>query len=381
MNGLKAPLLVFGEDWGAHPSSTQHIIKRLALHRETLWVNSIGLRRPRVTRTDVLRAGRKLAAMTWGAATRGPDKCTDVDIRLINARSVSWPGSRIARRVNRRLIPSSLKSQMGNLSNGRPILWASLPTAIDAVGGCDERAVVYYAGDDFSSLVGVDHVPVKAMECELADRADLIIAASDRIAEKFDPGKTKTLLHGCDVELFGKKALPADQLPVTPLVAGFYGSISDWLDQGLLASVAEKLKDWTFVMVGPIQCDVSLLRQCRNIRFIGPQPHESLPGFVQHWSASLLPFKDTPQIRACNPLKLREYMASGTPIVSTAFPALCKYQDHVRIANDVSGFSNALVGAAHESTGKRLARQKSVAGESWCARAAEVDHWLSLLEA
>ena len=40
-----APMIVFGEDWGAHPSSTQHLMTRLAGDRDILWVNSIGLRR------------------------------------------------------------------------------------------------------------------------------------------------------------------------------------------------------------------------------------------------------------------------------------------------------------------------------------------------
>jgi len=40
-------LIVFGEDWGSHPSSTQHIVSHLAANRRVLWVNSLGLRRPK----------------------------------------------------------------------------------------------------------------------------------------------------------------------------------------------------------------------------------------------------------------------------------------------------------------------------------------------
>ena len=42
--------LVFAEDWGRHPSSTQHIFRCLLANSETVyWVNSIGLRRPRIS--------------------------------------------------------------------------------------------------------------------------------------------------------------------------------------------------------------------------------------------------------------------------------------------------------------------------------------------
>ena len=53
-------LIVFGEDWGGHPSSTQHIVSHLAADRRVLWVNSLGLRRPRLSWRDLSRAGAKL---------------------------------------------------------------------------------------------------------------------------------------------------------------------------------------------------------------------------------------------------------------------------------------------------------------------------------
>ncbi|MFQ3339503.1 MAG: hypothetical protein ACI9VO_002293 [Colwellia sp.] len=33
------PIIVFGEDWGAHPSSTQHIVKVLGKTRAVIWLN------------------------------------------------------------------------------------------------------------------------------------------------------------------------------------------------------------------------------------------------------------------------------------------------------------------------------------------------------
>lgn len=52
-------LIVFGEDWGALPSSTQHLINHLAKSHKVVWVNSIGLRRPKLSWHDVLRAWKK----------------------------------------------------------------------------------------------------------------------------------------------------------------------------------------------------------------------------------------------------------------------------------------------------------------------------------
>ena len=55
-------LIVFGEDWGGLPSSTQHLIKHLSKTRKIVWVNSIGLRRPTFTLRDIKRIWDKLTA-------------------------------------------------------------------------------------------------------------------------------------------------------------------------------------------------------------------------------------------------------------------------------------------------------------------------------
>jgi hypothetical protein len=60
---MSPDLIVFGEDWGAHPSATQHLVRHLAADRQVIWVNSIGLRRPRLTFGDGYRMVRKVGAM------------------------------------------------------------------------------------------------------------------------------------------------------------------------------------------------------------------------------------------------------------------------------------------------------------------------------
>ena len=37
---MKTDLVVFGEDWGGLPSSTQHLMRHLAGERRILWVNA-----------------------------------------------------------------------------------------------------------------------------------------------------------------------------------------------------------------------------------------------------------------------------------------------------------------------------------------------------
>ncbi len=379
---LKRPLIVFGEDWGAHPSSTQHLVKRLAATREIIWVNSIGLRRPRLNGADVARLAAKIAAMGSNAEPPVP---APASLSIVNPKAVAWPGNALASAMNARLLPASLSSHRRRL-DAEPILWCSLPTAVDAVGRLGEAAVVYYAGDDFAALEKVDHRGVARAERRLLVCADLTYAASPVLASKLkdrspnlDTERLAVLEHGCDVEHFSAPTPRANDLPAGKKVAGFYGSVSGWIDLELIAAAAQRLADWTFVIIGPLRTDVRAIKGLANVRLLGPRPHEMLPGYASHWTASLLPFRDTPQIRSSNPLKLREYLAAGAPVIATAPTPLFGYDAHVSVVSNADDLCAALADAVHEDETRVAARRAAVAEASWEARAARVDADLDAL--
>ncbi len=373
---MTADLVVFGEDWGSHPSSTQHLVARLAQNRRVLWINSIGLRRPRLALSDVRRLASKAGALANRRAGAPPTSPTGGPVRILSPLAVPWPGSALAERANRILLGRQVRRAMAAEGITRPILWTSLPSAISVVGVLDERAVVYYCGDDFGALSGVDHAPVLEMERRLAARADLIVVASEALAARFAGRKTLLLPHGVDATLFSTPVPAAPDLPAGR-VAGFYGSISDWLDLDMIARAARTLVDWRFVFVGPVRTDVAALAALPNVSFLGPRTHRELPSYVQHWDVALIPFRDTPQIRACNPLKLREYLASGTPVAATRFPALAPYESLVSAIDPGGDLASAILAASED--GGRAERQAAVAAQGWDARAAVLEAALDQL--
>ena len=242
-------LIVFGEDWGAHPSSTQHLAACLADGRRVLWVNSIGLRRPRLTAADASRAARKVARALLSRCFRKPSRESRAPFPTVQPLVVPMARWRPLRALNRALLTRSVGRAADAAGLERPVLWISLPSAVDAVGALGESAVVYYCCDDFGSLAGVDHPAALAMEAELAERADLILAASPALAARFPSGKTLLLPHGVDLELFSRPAPRAGDLPEGGPVAGYYGTIAPWLDLGLVAAVARLLPEWRFAMI------------------------------------------------------------------------------------------------------------------------------------
>ncbi|WP_135078824.1 glycosyltransferase family 1 protein [Terasakiella sp. SH-1] len=366
---MKSDLIVFGEDWGGHPSSTQHLVKYLSQNRKTLWINSIGLRRPRLSFKDVKRFLHKGRAIFHKGTAQKIEGPRDV----IAPRAFPWPGNPLAKLCNRLVLARQLKEKLNEHEISKPIFWTSLPTAVDVLEQFDKQAVVYYCGDDFGALDGVDHAPVLACEKRLVDQADLILAASEKLAAKFPTDKTFVLPHGVDFNLFSTPAACAPECRTKRPIAGFYGSISPWVDIALIVETALRLPDWDFMLVGPVKTDVSPLLHLPNVKLVGPKSHDQLPCYVQHWQAALLPFKDNEQIRACNPLKLREYLATPTPVATTDFPAIAPYREKLNIFSDAKGLAEIL-----ENIRPNPAQHLLVQDESWTQRAQQVDDLLGI---
>ncbi|MDD1783953.1 glycosyltransferase [Enterovibrio sp. ZSDZ35] len=370
-------LIVFGEDWDGLPSSTQHLVRFLAKDRKVIWVNSIGLRRPTLSVHDVKRAWRKLTAKQIAKPTQA-NISTPENFTVVNPTTFPAPQTKLGRKLAANMLQKQLKPIIEEAQLDNPILWTSLPTAVDVANLLDTSSLVYYCGDDFSSLAGVDHTTVALRESELIDKADLILAASETLQAKFPQDRTQLLPHGVDYSLFSTPAPRAADLPSSGQpIAGFYGSLSEWLDYDLLESVIQALPQWHFVFIGDTCERAEQMRRFDNTLFLGPRPHNELPTYSQHWTVSLLPFKNNAQINACNPLKLREYLATGRPIVSTPFPAVEHYSEYVSVARHSDQFIEALTQAVGCNINED--QQRALMGQTWQSRAEQLDQWLGAL--
>lgn len=389
---MKRQLIVFGEDWGGLPSSTQHIIKQLSDEYSVTWINSLGLRSPKATWHDVKRvfakAGRIVGQIfksksgkkqvSGGAAEQNVGLQTNDDFTVVEPRYVPILSSQLIRKLNRMLLLNLLKRCAKPNAQERTVIWISLPNAVDALHYVEQTdlidpVVVYYCCDDFSALDGVDHDAVAVFERELADRADFIVATSDELVAKFPKEKTHMIPHGVDTALFNIPAPRAVDLPINKPVAGFYGSIAQWIDVPLLAKVAAIMPDWHFVLIGTVKVDISPLESLDNVIFLGPKPHDHLPRYSQHWDVSMLPFILNEQIIASNPLKLREYMAAGRPIVSIDFPQVHQYGEFIELASGAQQFAAAIKRAHEQPAQLREQRQKRVVAESWHSVAGRIN--------
>lgn len=383
---MKHDLIVFAEDWGGLPSSTQHLIKHLALNRKIIWVNSIGLRQPQFTLYDIKRIYNKLTQskiQSTHAAQTPP-------FQTVTLKTIPAPKSRLARWIAKKLICKQLTPILKQAQLYRPLLWTSLPTVADVCGLLGEYGVVYYCGDDFEALTGVDHATVREHEKKLIAKADLVLAASMKLYKKFPQYKTHYLSHGVDFKLFNNPASRSRDLPDNDRpTAGFYGSLSHWLDYDLLNDIIANNPNWNFVFIGKNALGYSPFIKHDNLYLLGEKPHHQLPQYCQHWQVSLLPFVDNLQIRSCNPLKLLEYLATGTPVISTPFPAIIPYKSVVYLASNSTEFSASLKRINDNwnnnnkintcTNNRRLQQIELSEQQTWYAKAQQLDQWLEAL--
>jgi hypothetical protein len=157
-------------------------------------------------------------------------------------------------------------------------------------------------------------------------------------------------------------------------IIGFVGSIDDCNpDIDFLAEVADLLPDMSFVLVGRSQMDCSNLESRKNVRMLGQKPYEQVPEYGKRFDVAVLPLRQSRWADAVNPLKLKEYLALGKPVVSTPFPELCKYSDVVYEAETPVNFAACIKRAIAEDSTELIARRREkVKNSSWDSKAEQV---------
>jgi len=105
------------------------------------------------------------------------------------------------------------------------------------------------------------------------------------------------------------------------------------------------------------------------MHFLGQRPHADLPHYSKGFDVAVIPHKVNRLTLNMNPIKLREYLAAGLPVVATALPEVRTYEPEVRIAQGLKEWLAALEKASGDRN-PDLDRRRSalVAGEDWSGR-------------
>jgi glycosyltransferase involved in cell wall biosynthesis len=374
-------IICFAHDWDSDPTSKTHIMRILSTKNRILWVNSIGMRRPGASRRDLTRLLVKLKR-----GLRGRVRVHD-SFHVFNALALPFPGVRGIERLNTSLMSVAIRRGARRLGFRRPILWTFMPNVGGLVGRLGEGTVVYHCVDEYSAFAGVAAQSLRAMERELVQKADLVFTSSEQLCQERRPHNPRSFFvsHGVDVQHFSR-ALDPDT-PVAPdlqglprPIVGFFGLLAEWIDLSLIRDLAEKRPDWSIVLIGKATADVGQLNHLPNVRLLGPRPYASLPGYCKGFDVGIIPFRINELTVRANPLKLREYLAAGVPVVSTDMPEIRRYEA-VRIAADAGGFVREIESALEErGDAPRRHRAETMWAESWEARVEQLSEIIQSFE-
>lgn len=370
---LRLPVLYFGNDWSAeNRTSSHHIATRFGSMCRMIYVECPGLRAPSGSKRDVSRIIRKMA--TWIRGTR------DSGLGFPVATLFQFPFHRfgVVRLLNRIVATWSLRVLMRRHRFRRPVLHIVPPHMAHLIGRIGERLAVYYCVDDYTAYPGVDVEMVRKMDEEATRKSDLVFVVSETLLGTKRTVNPNTFLspHGVDSKHFARArqpgGVPNDIAELKGPIIGYFGLLERWIDFELLDWLAAERPGWQFVMIGRVAIPAAELPARSNLHFLGKKSYDELPDYGRRFDAAIIPSRlDHQFAQHASPLKLREYLAMGVPVVASATPENCKFADVVDLAENRTQFLTHLDRAVNhpinlEDAQRRMAR---VADQTWENRA------------
>lgn len=375
-------------DWWYHNRghSSVRMATRLAKMTPTVFVNSIGMRMPVPGKTEIAwtRYIRKFKSLTKGLR-RDPESGMYVYSPLFVPKySPGWI------EFNGRLLAAQIRCVTRWLGMRRPSCCCSLPTMVGAIERRPWMKVVFERCDDFTTLPESDARIIAGLERRLLECSDHVAYVSQELLDRERSSTADALFlgHGVDFEAFSSArpltgcTYPAPEairgLP-RPIV-GFFGAMDEYrMDVELMIQIARQVPSGTLLLIGPAQMDLTRLLAEPNIRHIGQLQPQDLPRYAAHFDVGVIPFLRNTFNEACNPVKLKEYMALGFPVAATRLTAFDSYKELIHLADTREQFALALGAALTErDMGRAERRRAAVAGDSWDKIALRVAEMLAV---
>ena len=339
-------------DWD-HPlwTNKQHVASALAdLGHRVLYVDSLGVRGPRVDRSDMGRILRRLRR-----GLRLPRKVRSgvwvISPLVLPGKVLGFSGL-----LNRWSLGFSLFVADLVLDLHHPLLWTFNPQTQSYLSLSRFQAVVYLCVDRIQSQPGMPVALLEVAERKLCAAANALFTTSPQLHAVLGPLNAGSHQFGnvADAAHFGQAL--ADDLPrpcdwpeSNGPVLIFIGAIDAYkLDMKMLELLMERTPHWTYLFIGPVgetdpTTDVSGWRRMANVHLLGTRGYRALPAYLAHSDVALLPLQLNDYTRNMYPMKFFEYLAAGRSVVATAIPALHDQRDVALLCEpEVSEFEVAI---------------------------------------
>ncbi|MFO7628067.1 MAG: glycosyltransferase [Prochlorococcaceae cyanobacterium] len=346
-------VLLATADWD-HPfwTNKQHVARALAeLGHRVLYVESLGLRPPRLEAQDLRRIGRRLMR-----GSRPPRRVAP-GLWVWSPLLIPAPRSAWQRRLNRWLFSALLALWRRWLGLKPDLFWTYNPLSgqlldLDYSGF---RQLVYHCVDDLTAQPCMPAEEIAVEEARLCGLCDQVFVTAPELLRSRGALNPHTSFYPnvADIQHFAtardqKLPLAADLQAIPGPRLGFIGAVSAYkLDLELLQRLARHRPDCQLVLIGRVgegdpSTDLGALRALANVHLLGPRPYGDLPAYLRGFDLALLPCPINAYTRSMFPLKFFEYVAAGVPVVATALPALEDFGHLAHLCADASAYLAAV---------------------------------------
>ncbi|WP_037493872.1 glycosyltransferase [Sneathiella glossodoripedis] len=366
-----------GVDWWYHNRGHYDLqmMREFSQKYPVLYVNSIGMRPPKIGEGAmfVTRIKRKLKSLFRGLVKVRNNFSVFSPVTLPgggNGPFSAW--------VAKTALVMQVKIAAWRCGIRRPLVWVACPPGLVAVPHLKSQAVIYQRTDRFEDFAGVNSKRIKEFDTELKKIADIVLFCSRELyqAEKQQNSGSLFVDHGVDFSHFEKAGIayekngkePPDLSGIPHPRVGFIGGIdAHTFDPELFVNVVSGLPDVSFVMIGACSLPDNWCPY-ENVYLLGQRPYEEVASYMAACDVLIMPWNQSDWIKACNPVKMKEYLAVGKPIVSTYFPEVDFFREHIHVASNANEFQDMIKSCLANSE-EPLEKRAFVQDHTWSAKA------------
>ena len=359
-------------DWDFLWQGPQEVMSRAAARgSRVVFVENTGIRGPR--RADAARIVRRLRAFI--ASPSGHPVHGAEGIHVLSPVIVPFPWSNVGRILNRLVFAARLPQRVAKLGLRRPVVWTFLPNqvALDVMRAFrpTRSLAVYYCVAEFEHLAD-DRGALRSCEDRLVREVDIVLAGSRALLQRFAATHPRVLLapYAVSDAFFSPAGPPPDDIARIPQPRiGYVGGLHRHVDDELLSTVASRMTDVHFVLVGPRVSGPWPVERLPNVHVLGARDHDRLPAYIDAFDAGLVPYRLSPFAQSAWPTKLHEYLARGKPVVTTPLTEVLELgydKEIVRVAATAADTVAAIRRALGDADERAAAVRRELAREhSW----------------
>ncbi len=196
--------------------------------------------------------------------------------------------------------------------------------------------IIYDCMDNHESLYS-DPISLKDLlfqEDILVRESNAIVVTAEKLKRKMESmsGNKKQKIYlirnGTNLKICGFQESKADMKQnKRTYKLGYFGTISEWFDKGLLVESLNIFPDIEYHLIGPISGIT--IPNSKRIFKEGIVEHHQLPEVTKDYDCLIMPFVVNDVVEWVDPVKLYEYIALGKCIISIHYREVERFEEYV----------------------------------------------------